>query len=96
MTTKVVLVPAEHIEGAILLIRGLKVMLDSDEAALYGLATRVLVQAVKRNRARFPSDFMFQLTSEEVKTLRSQSVISTTGIGRGDVATRRMPSQSKM
>jgi hypothetical protein len=53
----------ERIERAILLIRGEKVMLDADLAALYGVATRVLVQAVKRNADRFPPDFMFQLNS---------------------------------
>ncbi len=70
------LVPVERIEGAILLIRGEKVMLDADLAALYGVETRVLVQAVKRNADRFPPDFMFQLTKEEVNLLRSQFVTS--------------------
>jgi hypothetical protein len=64
------------IERAILLIRGEKVMLDADLAALYGVATRVLIQAVKRNAERFPPDFMFQLTKEEVDLLRSQFVTS--------------------
>ena len=72
------MVPAEGIAQAILLIRGHKVMLDEDLATLYGLDTRELIQAVKRNAARFPADFMFQLTSEEHARLRSQSVISTT------------------
>jgi hypothetical protein len=66
----------ERIERAILLIRGEKVMLDADLAALYGVATRVLVQAVKRNADRFPPDFMFQLTKEEVDLLRSQFMTS--------------------
>ncbi|PIU52875.1 MAG: DNA-binding protein [Deltaproteobacteria bacterium CG07_land_8_20_14_0_80_60_11] len=65
-------VQEERIEQAILLIRGEKVMLDADLAALYGVATRVLIQAVKRNAERFPPDFMFQLTKEEVDLLRSQ------------------------
>jgi hypothetical protein len=52
------LVPAERIERSIVLIRGHKVMIDSDLAALYGVETRVLVQAVQRNRERFPEDFM--------------------------------------
>lgn len=70
------LVPTERIERHILLIRGEKVMLDSDLAELYQVETRVLVQAVKRNLARFPEDFMFQLSPEEDAFLRSQSVIS--------------------
>ncbi len=64
----------------ILLVRGNKVMLDVDLAALYGVETRVLVQAVKRNIRRFPGDFMFQLTDDEWAILRSQFVISK---GRG-------------
>ena len=59
------LVPIERIEKTILLLRGQKVMLDTDLAALYGVATKVLNQAVKRNRSRFPEDFMFPLTAEE-------------------------------
>ncbi len=76
------LVPAERIERHILLVRGEKVMLDSDLAELYVVETRVLIQAVKRNLARFPEDFMFQLSAEEQAFLRSQSVISKTP-GRG-------------
>lgn len=78
---KGILVPAERIERAILLIRGQKVMLDSDLAELYGVETRALIQAVKRNSERFPEDFVFQLTSEEVGILRSQSVMSSMGHG---------------
>ncbi len=59
------LVPTERIEQAILQIRGQKVMLDSDLAELFGVQTKVLNQAVKRNLNRFPEDFMFQLTSGE-------------------------------
>jgi hypothetical protein len=59
---------------AILLIRGHKVMLDQDLAYLYGVATKVLNQAVRRNKSRFPEDFMFQLTREEASFLRSQIV----------------------
>lgn len=59
------LVPAERIEQRILLIRGQKVMLDTDLAALYGVPTKRLNEQVKRNRERFPEDFMFQLTAEE-------------------------------
>jgi hypothetical protein len=76
------LVPVEKIEKAILLIRGQKVMLDADLAALYGVETRVLVQAVKRNIERFPADFMFQLSREEVTILRSQIVTSSGWGGR--------------
>lgn len=76
------LVPAERIERAIVVLRGHKVMLDSDLAALYEVDTRVLNQAVKRNTARFPDDFMFQLTAEEADYLRSQSVISSSHGGR--------------
>jgi hypothetical protein len=55
-------IPTERIERSILLIRGHKVLLDSDLAVLYGVETKVLIQAVRRNRGRFPDDFMFQLT----------------------------------
>jgi len=68
------IMPVGKIEQAILLVRGEKVILDADLGELYGVATRVLNQAVKRNRDRFPEDFMFQLTWEEAKGLRSQSV----------------------
>ena len=71
--------PMERITRSILLIRTQKVMLDADLAALYGVETRVLVQAVKRNRDRFPPDFMFQLTKPEFDKLRSQVVTSTWG-----------------
>ena len=57
--------PPERIEQSILLIRHPKVMLDADLAALYGVETKQLIQAVKRNVFRFPSDFMFQLNKEE-------------------------------
>ena len=70
------------IQSRILALREQRVMLDADLAQLYGVETRVLVQAVKRNLARFPEDFMFQLSGEEWQVLRSQSVISNTE-GRG-------------
>jgi hypothetical protein len=70
------LIPTERITQAILLIRGHKVMLDADLAALYGVTTAALVQAVKRNAERFPADFMFQLTAAETVRLRSQTVTS--------------------
>ena len=69
-------IPLEQIEKSILLIRGEKVMLDFDLADLYGVETRVLVQAVKRNIERFPADFMFQLSRQELEDWRSQIVIS--------------------
>jgi hypothetical protein len=76
------LIPVEVIEKKILLLRGDKVMLDADLAALYEVETRVLVQAVKRNIERFPEDFMFQLSHEEFADLRSQIVISSSWGGR--------------
>jgi phage regulator Rha-like protein len=72
----------ERIERAILSIRGEKVMLDSDLAELYGVETKALNRAVKRNASRFPSDFMFQLTVEEVTNLRCQSGTSSSYGGR--------------
>ena len=81
MVSKQSLVPVERIEKAILLVRKQKVLLDADLAALYGVETRVLVQAVKRNLERFPEDFMFQLSREETDFLRSQIV--TLKMGRG-------------
>jgi hypothetical protein len=70
------------IERKIYLIRGEKVILDSDLADLYGVMVKVLNQAVKRNIGRFPEDFMFQLTKEEDESLRSQIV--TLKKGRGE------------
>lgn len=75
------LIPLEKIEKAIYLIRGEKVMLDRDLACLYGVATKLLNRAVKRNLQRFPQDFMFQLTTDEAKVLRYQ--IGTSKKGRG-------------
>ena len=66
----------EMIEKKIYLIRGHKVMLDTDLAELYGVKTKALIQSVKRNQKRFPSDFMFQLENHEVTNLRSQFVTS--------------------
>jgi ORF6N domain-containing protein len=79
---KPTVVPTERIERAILLLRGHKVMLDSELAALFGVETKVLNQAVSRNIARFPADFMFQLTEAEATLLRSQSVTLKPGRGR--------------
>jgi ORF6N domain-containing protein len=69
-------ISAEVIEQRIFLIRGQKVMLDYDLAKLYGVRTKILNQAIKRNRRRVPDDFMFQLTYQEVRNLRSQFVTS--------------------
>lgn len=77
MEGQMAVIPVERIERAILSIRGEKVMLDNDLAELYGVETKVLNQAVKRNIERFPADFMFQLTQEEyddLVRLRSQFV----------------------
>lgn len=61
------------VDASILTIRGQRVMLDADLAALYGVPTKALNRAVKRNRERFPDDFMFQLTTEEIQALRYQN-----------------------
>jgi hypothetical protein len=68
-------VPEEKIVRAIVLLRGEKVILDVHLAALYSVETRVLKQAVRRNLERFPEDFMFRLTNEEIETVVSQNVI---------------------
>ena len=78
----------ESIQQRIYLIRGHKVMLDQDLAELYGVETRVLVQAVKRNRERFPEDFMFQLSKKELEHWRSQLVMSNPSLRMG---LRRQP-----
>lgn len=70
------IIPQEVIASKIYFIRGQKVMLDSDLAELYGVETKVLNQAVKRNIERFPEDFMFQLNEEELENWRSQIVTS--------------------
>ena len=79
------IVPMARIRGSILQLRGERVILDSDLAVLYGVKTKVLIQAVKRNIKRFPEDFMFQLKADEFERLRSQIVTSN---GRGG---RRTP-----
>ena len=76
------IIPMEQIEQGIRVIRGHKVMLSPDLAALYGVEPRVLVQAVKRNQDRFPADFMFQLSKAEWDDLKSQIVISSWGGAR--------------
>lgn len=77
------LIPVEMIENKIYLIRGQKVMLNTDLAGLYGVLTKNLNKAVKRNASRFPEDFMFQLTKEEYTSLRFQiGTLETKGKGR--------------
>jgi ORF6N domain len=75
-TDEIIIIPAERIQKAIVLIRGLRVLLDRDLAELYDVETRTLKQAVRRNAKRFPSDFMFELTKGEFEIWRSQIVIS--------------------
>jgi hypothetical protein len=75
------IIPAKRILQAICWLRGEKVLLDSDLAGLYGVATAALKRAVKRNKERFPSDFMFQLTAEELRVLRCHFGISKPGRG---------------
>lgn len=75
------LIPIERIQNFIFLIRGEKVMLGQQLAELYGVPVKVLIQAVKRNPERFPNDFAFQLTAQELAHLRSQIV--TSNVGRG-------------
>jgi len=76
------LVPVELIASKIYLIRGIKVMLDRDLAELYGVETKRLKEQVRRNIERFPQDFMFELTKQELKNLRSQFATSSWGGAR--------------
>lgn len=89
------LVPAERIEPRILVLRDQKVMLDADLAALYGVPTKALNRAVKRNIERFPHDFMFQLTPKEVEDLRrrngTSSLKSQSGASSGWGGRRYLP-----
>ena len=75
----------QKIRRSIVMVRGQKVILDSDLADLYGVATKALVQAVKRNRSRFPADFMLHLSAAEFRNLRSQIVTSSSWGGRRSV-----------
>jgi hypothetical protein len=80
--------PVEYITRSILILRGQRVILDRELAAIYGSTTKRLNEQVKRNRDRFPEDFMFQLTAEEAE--RSRSQIATLNSGRGqNMASRR-------
>lgn len=76
------LVLPEGIENLIYLVRGHKVLFDVDLAHLYGVSTKALIQAVKRNPRRFPPDFCFQLTDQEFRVLRSQIVTAKSRGGR--------------
>ena len=75
------MVAVTDVAGVIVILRGHRVLLDEDLARLYGVETRALVQAVKRNPKRFPKDFMLQLNAAEWSALRSQIVISKTRRG---------------
>jgi hypothetical protein len=75
------LVPTEDITRAILVLRGHRVLLDTELAALYGVTTKRFNEQVRRNAKRFPADFMFQLTAQEISSLRSQ--FATLKLGRG-------------
>lgn len=76
MAEEAIVATADDIAQRIMILRGHKVMLDADLAELYGVETKALNQAVRRNAERFPADFMFQLSDVELKDLRSQSVTS--------------------
>jgi hypothetical protein len=79
MSRKTRPVSAERIEKSIFFVRGQKVMLSTHLADLYGVEARILIQAIKRNKERFPKDFMFQLASAEWQNLKSQIVTSSWG-----------------
>lgn len=81
MNQELAVVPVERIERAILFVRRQKVMLDTDLAKLYATTTKRLNEQVKRNKDRFPADFMFQLSREEWDSLRSQTATSKKGRG---------------
>ena len=80
--------PVGRVETRILTIRGHRVMIDADLAELYGVPTKALNQAVKRNAERFPEDFMFRLTAEEADSLRSQSATLDTNLKSQSVTSR--------
>jgi hypothetical protein len=82
MAKSAALIPMERIMGSIILVRGQKVLLDSDLAKMYGVSAGRLNQQVRRNWERFPEDFMFQLTADEAAALRSQFAILKAGRGQ--------------
>jgi len=81
VSKRVIVLKPENVAQLVFFMRGEKVMFDADLAMLYGVEVRSLNQAVARNRKRFPADFAFQLTDDELAALRSQLVISNTGRG---------------
>jgi hypothetical protein len=83
---KTLVVSKGQIDSMIGSIRGVRVMLDSDLAAIYGVSTKRLDEQVKRNLKRFPGDFMFQLTSKETAALRSQ-IATSSGLNQSQIAT---------
>ncbi len=87
-TAEQALVEYEVVRSKISVVRGLRVMFARDLAALYGVETKVIMQAVQRNISRFPADFMFELTNQEFMSLKSQFVTSNEG-GRGGI--RKLP-----
>ena len=92
ITSKPMEITVQSIQSSIYTIRNQQVMLDADLAAIYGYEVRALNQQVKRNISRFPEDFMFQLTKEEVKVVKSQIVISSdTSFFAGQSGGRRKP-----
>ena len=82
MTAKLKTLATTNLEPRIVTIRGLKVILDADLAKIYGVPTKRLNEQIKRNPARFPEDFVFQLTEEETNNLRSQFATSSLHGGR--------------
>ena len=80
------LIATERIARAIFVLRGQRVLLDTELAALYGVAPKVLLQSVKRNRKRFPADFMIHLTAAEWNALRSQNVTLKRSTPRRSIA----------
>jgi len=90
MAKKSALATPQQIEEAVILLRGEKVLLDADLAAFYGVTTKALNQAVKRNQSRFPSDFMFRLTAAESEQLnRSQTVTGSPKSLRSQIVTSK-------
>ena len=81
MANETAIAPADAVDSKLHLIRGERVMLDSDLALIYGVTTKQLNQQLRRNRVRFPMDFAFQLTAPEFEALRSQIVTSKAGRG---------------
>jgi hypothetical protein len=79
MTARAKIPLPDQIEGLVYLLRGQRIMLDFDLAALYGVESRILNQAVKRNQERFPADFMFQVSAEEVELLAKARILNPSG-----------------